>query len=182
MKKIIISLSLILASVAATMAQTTNEFKLGYVNMEYAFLKLKQTPAMKQAESELQTFIAQKEMALKQLQTKIEGLYNQYQQATTEAEKQGIGAEVQGLENRYRIMQQSVQQEAAQKEQALMQPTIDKINAAIKKVGETEGYTYILTDGLGGNSIVLYAKNEGDNLTKKVLAELGIILPEDATK
>lgn len=182
MKKIIISLSLILASVVATMSQTTNEFKLGYVNMEYTFLKLKQTPAVKQAESELQTFIAQKEMALKQIQGQIQELENQYKGATTQTQQQAIGAELQGKYGRYEIEQQALQQEVAQKEQELMQPTIDKINAAIKKVGAAEGFTYIFTDGLGGNSIVLYAKNEGDNVTVKVLAELGIVVPADAAE
>ena len=180
MKKVIISLSLIVASVCATMAQ--GNFKLGYVNMEYTFLKLKQTPAMKQAESELQTFVAQKEMGLKKLEQRAVELQNQMKQAQNPTQQEAIGSELQGVYQRYELEQQAVQQEAAQKEQVLMKPTIDKINAAIKKVGEAKDYTYIFTDGLGGNSIVLFAKNEGDNLTKEVLAELGIVIPEETAK
>lgn len=182
MKKIIISLSLILATVAATMAQTADGFKLGYVNMEYTFMKLKQTAAVKQAESELQTFAAQKEMVLKQMEAQLTELQTQAQKATSEIEQQGIQAEFEGKYRRYQMEEQRMQQDVAQKEQELMQPTLDKINDAIKKVAETEGFTYIITDGLGGNSIVLFAKNEGDNITIKVLAELGITVPVDAAK
>ncbi len=178
MKRIIITLSLVVATITATMAQQANEFKMGFVNMEYIFLKLKQTPALKAVESELNTYVEQKKMQLQAIDQRGKDLEAQYQRATTEAEQKGIMAEYQGVQARYESMQTSVQQEMMQKEKELMNPTIEKINTAIKKVGETNNYTYVLTDGLAGNSIVLFSKNKGDNLTTKVLAELGITVTE----
>ena len=179
MKKVIISLSLIVASVVSTTAQTTNEFKLGYVNMEYIFVKLKATPPVKLAESELQTFVAQKRMVLQKLEGELNELQQQGQSAATQMQQQAIQAELEGKYKRYQLEEQAMQQQAAQKEQELMQPTLDKISKTIEKVGDAEGYTYVFSNGLGGNSIILFAKNKGDNLTVKVLAELGIVVPDE---
>jgi outer membrane protein len=55
------------------------------------------------------------------------------------------------------------------KQDELMQPIIDKINTAIKKVGEEERYDYIF-DTVAGN--ILYASPSQTDLTDLVLQEL----------
>jgi outer membrane protein len=55
------------------------------------------------------------------------------------------------------------------KQDELMQPIIDKINTAIKKIGEIDRYDYIF-DTVAGN--ILYASPSQTDLTDEVLAEL----------
>ena len=59
--------------------------------------------------------------------------------------------------------------EAVRKNEEIMQPVIDKINAAIAKVGEEERYDYIF-DTVAGN--ILYASPSQTDLTDLVLEEL----------
>lgn len=56
--------------------------------------------------------------------------------------------------------------EAEIKNQELMAPVLEKINAMIKTVGEEDKYDYIL-DTASGN--ILYAKDERNDLTERVI-------------
>jgi outer membrane protein len=82
---------------------------------------------------------------------------------------------------RYQSLQQEIQQFAYQaqekiqaKEVELMKPLYDKLDAAIKEVALAKGYDFILTDGNAGGYVVVYSKNESDNITKAVMEKLGI--------
>jgi Skp family chaperone for outer membrane proteins len=59
-----------------------------------------------------------------------------------------------------------------------LQPITDMIIEAINKVYEAEGYTYIFNSADGtGNSVVLRGP-EADNLTYRILKELGVEIEE----
>ncbi len=65
--------------------------------------------------------------------------------------------------------------QAEQKEQELLQPVIDAIDAAIKEIAEGEGYDLIFDAGGAGGSIVFGHKDL--DLTRRVLDKLGIKPP-----
>lgn len=80
-------------------------------------------------------------------------------------------ANLQALQNqmeKYYYDKLGPQGEYFQKNKELTEPLINKINQVIKKIGEDEGYDYIL-DVVQG--VVLYARPEYD-ITQKVLDEL----------
>ena len=71
----------------------------------------------------------------------------------------------QKLENLYNYAQKSL----ADKEKELMAPIQEKIEKAIKDVGDENGYTYILHP-----QAVLYQSPSAIDATEKVIAKLGI--------
>ena len=57
-----------------------------------------------------------------------------------------------------------------------MAPAFEKIGVAIETVSKENGYTHVLNMTAGGQSILLYARDE-DNVTELVLKNLGIDPP-----
>lgn len=70
------------------------------------------------------------------------------------------------------------QGEAVKKEVEFIQPVYDKINKAIQKIGQEEGFHYIF-DVVAGN--ILYASDDQPDLTEKLLEELNKSLPANTT-
>ena len=69
---------------------------------------------------------------------------------------------------RYQEFQQTKQLELNKRREELFKPITDEINAAISKIGDGEGYDFILDTAQG---ILLHVK-ESHNLTDKLIAEL----------
>ena len=62
------------------------------------------------------------------------------------------------------------------KRNQLLQPAFEKIGVAIEKVSKESGYTHVFNMTAGGQSILLYAREE-DNVTNLILKKLGINPP-----
>lgn len=175
-------LSLLLAiflSATCAFAQTP---KIGYTNLEYI---LAQLPEAKQIESQLKEFE-------KQLQSQLQSKYTEYEQkldtyrkgqaTMAEIVKQDKEQELISLQNNIREFEEKAQGEMQNKQVALLEPVLNKIQKAIDKVAEENSYTYILSTHteMGTSAIILYAKNLEDNISDKVLLALGVT-PKPAT-
>jgi len=101
----------------------------------------------------------QKALAAKDTATAI-----QIQEKAIEGDKQ--------LQESSRQAEQQLQQKRAE----MMQPALDRIRKAMETISKRDGYEYILNsiDG-SGTSIVLFGP-EGNNITLKLVSELGIEL------
>jgi outer membrane protein len=86
----------------------------------------------------------------------------------TEQKKKEKQKEIQDMYIRYQQVQQEKQIEINKRREELLKPVTDTINEAIKKVGDSEGYDYILDTAQG---VLLYVK-DGLELTDKIMAEL----------
>ena len=62
------------------------------------------------------------------------------------------------------------------KRNQLLQPAFEKIGTAIEQISKENGYTHVFNMTAGGQSILLYAREE-DNVTNLVLKKLGIDPP-----
>lgn len=154
------------------------QLKIGYTNVEYV---LSLMPEAKQIESELGSFE-------KQLSTRLESKYKDYQTKLAEYQQNGqtMAEEVRAdVENELLSMQQSIQQFEADaqnkllnKRTELLQPAFEKIGVAIEDVSKESGYTHVFNMTAGGQSILLYAREE-DNVTELVLRKLGIDPPSN---
>jgi outer membrane protein len=89
------------------------------------------------------------EERLREKQQELQSLYNEIQKF--QAEKFGQGGEL------------------YKKQEEIMQPVIDKVNAAIKKIGDEQGFDYIF-DAVGQN--IVYASPKQPDLTDQLLQEL----------
>ncbi len=130
---------------------------------------------MKSANSQLEAFKTQKS---KQLETKAKQL-EEFYMATMKQIQDGTLSPIQQKEKETTLQQKqaelqklemTAQQEAVKKQEELFQPIIEKVNAAIKKVGETNGYDYIFDSSIGA---ILHFKNS-DDVSALVKKELGM--------
>ncbi|MBC7554933.1 MAG: OmpH family outer membrane protein [Taibaiella sp.] len=116
----------------------------------------------------------------REFQTQIESMMKEYQtkgqkyqsdeKTMSEAIKEVKMKEIQDLQNRIEIIQQSAKEKVDTKQRDLYQPILDKADKAINTVAREKGFDYIF-DRSGGT--LLYGR-EGDNILPLVKAKLGI--------
>lgn len=177
MKRKVIAIVALLLCVGAGSALAQSP-KIGYANPEYI---ISQLPQLKQLETQLKELEGQlqKEMQNKLLEydQKVDA-YRRGQATMSEMIRQEREKEITKLDADINAFQEKAQQEMQKRHGELMQPIMDTVQKAIKKVADEKAYTYILsTHDFGGGSILLYAKNEQDNISDLVLKELGITPP-----
>ena len=61
------------------------------------------------------------------------------------------------------------------RQSALMKPLLVKVKLAINDIAYEESYDYVLSSTSGEFSLVLFCKNEGDDITDQLLNKLGIL-------
>ena len=169
MNKILKSLFIGLALIAVSSLQAQ---KFGYINSAEL---LSEVPAVKAADSELETYQAQLvksgEEMVKKLEAKFqayskeaqEGLLSQVQMQKKEEE---LGIEQQKIQ-KYEL---EVQNKILAKREELYKPILDKVKVTIENVGKENGYTMIFDTSTG---TILHA-NDGDNVMSLVKAKMGM--------
>jgi outer membrane protein len=162
-------------------SQTTeNTLKIGYTNWEYI---LQMMPEYKQAESELKSYEkqlqAQMELKMKDYQSKLEVYQKDLNNpAIPDIVKQDREKELISLQSTIKEFEENAYTAMQKKEAQLLDPIIKRIQKAIDEVAVENNYTYILSTGSINNSIILYAKNENDNISDLVLKKLGVTVPK----
>ncbi len=154
------------------MAQTTLAQKIGHLNSD---LLLTEMPAMKSANKQLETY---SELKNKEISQKIEGLNKFYAETMQKnqngelspVQQQQKEAELQKKQADLQKAQAAAQEAIVKKQSELYQPVIDKVNAAIKAVGEENGYSYIFNTNAGA---VIHFK-DADDVTALVKRKLGL--------
>lgn len=169
-KKLMLALVAVFACFAAE-AQTG--MKIGYAEVDYI---LSQLPDIKQVESDLQAYNTQ-------LQNQLQSKYQEYQQkgaayqqgapSMIEAVRKEKEQELTDLGSRLQQFERDAQASAQKKQSELMAPLFKKVGDTINAVAAENGYDYILSSGVGGVDIVLFAKEEHD-ISDIVLKKLGV--------
>ncbi len=167
MIRLIPILLLVLGMTTTTMAQ-----KVGHIDSNAL---LTQLPEMKSANSTLETFRTQK---LKEAETRMKKIQEFYvanmqkiQEGTlSPVEQQQKETELQRQQAEFKKYEADIQQQIMSKQEQLYQPILDKVNAAIKRVGEQNGFDYIMDSSFGA---LVYMEDKHD-VTELVKKELGI--------
>ena len=164
MKKIIIALLMALPFTAMAA-----DLKIGVFNSQEIITIM---PEYNAAMSELENMNLKFQTEGKKLQEELEKKYQEYT-STAETLEPAIR---QYKETELARLQQSIQEFATsaennikKKQQDLMMPIINKINQAIKKVGDENGFTYIIDNAA---NIIPYVAPSAENvlpLIKKAL-------------
>lgn len=145
--------------------------KLGYINSETILSEFEE---FREAQSKLEVEGRRIEAEYYAMAGRLDSLQQEYERQKfilTEANRKAKETEIKTLSDRLRRFQTEKlgpQGEIYQKQQQIAAPILDKINRAIKKVGQEYGYDFIF-DTVQGN--ILYAKDSYD-LTNVVLNEL----------
>jgi len=164
MKKLLLSITLIATTFFATKALAQ---KYGHVDAQAILFEMAE---MKQAQTEIERYRAEKEKELKDM-------FDRYQQslAQLQADEKNLTPEIRSsrlreLQEKEQIIQQ-FQQDAEyklqEKQTELYEPITQRVRKAIEKVAMENGYTYIF------DANALHYAN-GDDISPLVRKELGI--------
>jgi outer membrane protein len=165
---------MVLAIVAGAFTSQANaQIKIGYADVDYI---LSQMPETRQIEADLQAHSTQLQnqyqAKVQEFQTKLEK-YQKEAPNMVDAVRQDKERELQQLEQNIQKFQQDAQNSIQKKQTDLMQPLYDKVGKTIETVAKELQYTYILSTGVGGLDVILYASDEHD-ISDKVLSKMGI--------
>lgn len=167
MKKIIIALLMFLP--LSLMAQGT--LKIGYFNSQEIITMM---PEYNAGMSELENLNLKYQTEGKKLQEELEKKYQEYASSA-----EGLDPAIrQYKETELARLQQSIQEFATnadntlkKKQQELMLPIGNKLNQAIKKVGDENGFTYIIDNAAG---ILPYVSPKAENVLPLIKKALNI--------
>jgi len=154
------------------LAINANAQKFGYVNSN---LLLSELPAMKAADSELETYqkqlMASGETMVKAWQEKYQKVAEEVNQGLLSAvQQQAKEQELAGEQQKIQAYELEVQQKLTKKREELIQPILDKVKVAIEAVGKENSYTMIFDSSAG---TILHA-SESDDVLTLVKAKLGL--------
>jgi len=165
--KIVILMVVVAFSTSVT---AQKDAKIGHINSNDLLSAMPERTAV---QKDLEEYAGQLKVTLdamrKEYETKV-GEFQAKQEVMTDVIKDNKIKEITDLEKRIGEFQQTAEADLQKKEQALLQPIIDKAKTAIDDVAKENGYTYILDSSVG---VVLYSV-EGDDILPKVKTKLGI--------
>ncbi len=162
LKSLLIATVLFLGTIQTINAQA----KTAHVDVNELISKM---PAMLDAQKQLEklsaTYDTDYKTMAEEYQNKIKK-YDQEASTVTDVVNQTRQTEVQDLVKRITDYRENAQKELQKKESDMVKPLMDKVKAAIQKVGKSKGYQYVL------NAADLLL-TDGPDLTADVKKELG---------
>ena len=173
----------VLSLAAAATTPAAAQDRIAYANIAAILSLMPETKTAAQGVDtlgrKLATDLDTKEAYAKQ---KYEEAQKAAAKGASEAELEKFRTELRALEDELRKGSEDADAQLARHKAELMQPVLEKLEKTIKEVAKADGYTYVLNSIDGqGNSIVLYGQEDRD-ITKKIIAKLGIAIPKDESK
>ena len=151
--------------------------KLAYINSQKIIATYKEA---QDAQERLNKISAGWEEEAKLMQKQFQDLGEQLESQSLLLSDERKAEKQQELQTLYMKIQQYQSEKWGQsgelykKQEELMQPIFDKINAAIKKISEEQSFDFVF-DSINGN--IVYASPKQIDLTDEVLAELERVCP-----
>ncbi|MGB0186298.1 MAG: OmpH family outer membrane protein [Flavobacteriaceae bacterium] len=165
LKNLLLAATLIIAFSFSAQAQS----KVAHINTQEL---VESMPDMKSAKSELEKLAKTYETDIQAMATELQNKITQYdaESSTKTDEENGKRLqEVQSMEQSIRQYQAQAQQDLQKKELDLLRPITEKAKNAILKVGNAQGFDYVL-DSSQGQGVIMA---NGKDLLADVKAELG---------
>ena len=153
-------------------AMASAEVKIGYVDSQAIISKLKET---KDVQDKLNELYKSWEQEAKNMEQEIQKKQEDFEAKSlmlTDKAKAERAQELQTMALQLRQFEQDklgANGEYFKEQNRLMQPIIDRVQDAINKVGEDEGFDYIF-DTVNAN--IVYVSKSQTNLTDRILQEL----------
>ena len=165
LKNLLLAATLIIAFSFTAQAQS----KVAHINTQEL---VESMPDMKSAKSELEKLAKTYETDIQAMATELQNKITQYdaESSTKTDEENGKRLqEVQSMEQSIRQYQAQAQQDLQKKELDLLRPITEKAKNAILKVGNAQGFDYVI-DSSQGQGVIMA---NGKDLLADVKAELG---------
>lgn len=164
MKKLIVLLFMILP-----LGAFAQEVKIAFVNTQEVFMAM---PEVSDMEKQMAALNEKYKQELQQMQNEYQKKYSDFiaqQDSLTENIKLRRMQDIQDIQGRIDNFMQVAQQDVQKKQQELLQPVQEKLQKAIKAVGDEKGYTYIIDP-----AALLYTGSNAIDATSFVRAKLGL--------
>lgn len=169
---------LAIAATSPLAAQGATAGKIGYINSQRV---IQEAPGAAEARSTLEKEMTGWQTQLKAMDDSLATLMQQYQQQSVmlsaDAKKQKE-EEIRTKQGGWQQRAQQLQETAGQRQEALMKPIMDKIQAVITELRQAEGYAIIFDMA----SQAMVAADPALDLTDKVIARLKAAAPTAAAK
>ena len=165
LKSLLLAATLILSASLTLQAQS----KVAHINTQEL---VESMPDMKSAKSELEKLAKTYETDIQAMATELQNKITQYdaESSTKTDEENGKRLqEVQSMEQSISQYQAQAQQDLQKKELDLLRPITEKAKNAILKVGNAQGFDYVL-DSSQGQGVIMA---NGKDLLTDVRTELG---------
>lgn len=149
-----------------------NDFKFGHVNVQEIMSMM---PERDSARQELQEYNQMLQQELQTMQQEYQRKLQNYQEnvdSYSESLRNSKEKELQDIQRRIQEFQTTAQQDFQKKQSEIMQPIMRKIENAIKKVGQEQGFIYIFDTSAG--AVVYKDDKHSKNVAPLVKKELGI--------
>lgn len=169
-------LSLAVVALFAATAVGYAQPKFGYVNSQEIIFTMPEIQDVQLSIERLQKDLSEQ---LEIIQVEYNNKYAEYQKNAanySDAIRQSKEQELMSLQQRYEELGKAGSQDLQNQQQKLMQPIIEKANAAIEKVAKEGGFTAIFDMAAG--ALVYYDKEQMTDITPLLRKELGIKEPE----
>lgn len=147
--------------------------KIGYADVMYIITQL---PEAKQIDTELKS-------TQTQLKNQIDSKYQEYQKKLAdyqanintmlEAVRANTERELIQMQQNIEKLQADAQTTISAKENQLMEPVYKKVGKGIEDVAKENGFTFILSQQIGGLDVILYGDDKMD-ISDLVLKKLGV--------
>lgn len=153
------------------LALVAQESKIAFVNSQELFGSM---PELSSIETQMNTKQEQVKKNAAALETEYNNKMEEFKNSTdevTEAILIDRQKQIQQIEERYQTFMQNSQKEVQDLQQKLLAPVQEKLQKAIKDVGEEKGYTFILDIASGS---IAYHSPTAIDANPLVKAKLGI--------
>ena len=165
----------ILVLMMAATAFSADAQKFGYLNSAEILSGMAE---VKQANSSMEALQKQLQKKGQQMvqayQTKLQDLQKKEQAGELSPKQiEDEAAKLKAEEEKIGKFQQDMDSQIREKQNTLLQPIFDRVNAAIKDVAKENGYSYVFDRNSAQGSTILYA-DETQDVTTLVKAKLGL--------
>jgi outer membrane protein len=171
MRKIVLFVLLIAFVFPAVSFGQSGNLKFGHINVSELMSMMPERDSIRQELQEYQKMLQKEMQTMQQEYTQKLQSYQKKRAEYSNLVRKSKEQELQDMQSRIQEFQTTAQQDMQQKQQELLQPLMNKIDSAIKRVGEKHGYIYIFDTSAGA---VVYKSEQSENVMPLVQEELGL--------
>ena len=145
--------------------------KFAYINSQEIFSKMPELPGVQAKLKAKSDDIQKKAAAIEKEYTDTVTKYTGLPKDAPQSEREDLEKQIQQIQERFETFRQASAQELQKEEQTLVTPLYQKLQTAIKEVGDEHGYTYIIDSA---SQTMVYISTNATDVSKLVKTKLGI--------
>jgi outer membrane protein len=172
LKKIVIGVFALLS--VGLMAQDNAALKFGHINKQEVLIQMTEFNV---AQGQLEALGKQYETELMKMNEELQKKYTDLQalKDVDEAILKARQEELMALNQRIELVKKTANEQIQKKQETLLAPIVDKLNKAVKEIGDENGFMYIFDIQV---PVVAYMSSKSIDVTDLVKKKLNIVAPK----